>query len=338
MRITLRLGKSGSSQNRTSALALVPLLATLMVGALVLPRPVAPRDFPLPNVDAAALEAVTQRDRSFAGLARRQPLDAKVRALGEAIRRFNAAEVTDEVGAATRLREQMPAALRLALEAGGPDALVELRALQLDEFLAEVARFERTGKATRELDELGGTFLPTLTRVGWCRNMDGSSATYPPTPGHPLTVVLGEAERRAAFKQTWNKVAGAERVPQMALTLDEQRTLYGFYLTHAHAPESQHAALEMARSQTTNAATCANINDGERVAALAWVAAKMKELKAIDPSYPFDYARGIVLFHKHEYAGAALAFRAWLDAHPSGAWTLRAQNYLLASERAEIEP
>jgi TolA-binding protein len=84
--------------------------------------------------------------------------------------------------------------------------------------------------------------------------------------------------------------------------------------------------------------TCARIDDGERVAALGWILTKMKELGKIDPTYPLDYARGIALFHSHDYAAAAIAFRGWLEQHPNGPWTLRARNYLLASEEEESLP
>jgi hypothetical protein len=133
-------------------------------------------------------------------------------------------------------------------------------------------------------------------------------------------------------------MAGVSDRPELALSLDEQRSLYAFYLRHPHAPEAQRTALAMARSQTKDAATCARIEEGERLAAFGWTLTKMRELATIDPSYPLEYARGIALFHTHEYGPSAQAFRTWLEQHPDGPWTLRAQNYLLASEREGSQP
>ena len=205
--------------------------------------------------------------------------------------------------------------------------------MQEEEFLAVVHRFESSAVQTPELDELGGTFVRSLMRVGWCREANGAIARWPPH-GQRLKVLLDEGERRAAFKVTWTKVVGLEARSEFALSLDENRALYRFYFSHPHAPESQEAALAAARLQSKNDETCAKIDDGERTAALYWLLAKLKDYEAVDPSYPFDYARGIALYHRREYGASADAFRAWLDAHPGGPWTLRAQNYLAAAERA----
>jgi TolA-binding protein len=324
----------GSGQNQSTKLVFVPLLVALVMAALALPRAVPPRELPLPHIDAAAVGKGIARDHALAEAARTRPLDADVRALGQAIRQFNAAQAGDDVVAATRYRSEIVTARHLADKAAGVQALLELRAVQMEDFLAEVARFERTGKRTAELDELGGTFLGAMMRVGWCRAKSGAVASLPSrdASGGPMVVLLNEDERRAAFKQTWNKVAGVGDQRELALSLDEQRSLYSFYLRHPHAPESQRTALAMARTQTKDAVTCASIEDGERVAALGWIVTKMKELAKIDPSYPLEYARGIALFHSHDFAGSAQAFRGWLEQHPNGPWTLRARNYLLASE------
>jgi hypothetical protein len=332
----------GSSRNQGARLAFVPLLVALVMAALALPRAIPPRELPLPLVDAAAVARQIALDHRLAESARRRPLDATVRALGEAIRQFNAAEVRDDVASATRYRSEIGVALRGAEEASRDsqgasnfEPILELRAVQTEDFLTEVARFERTGVRSPELDQLAGTFLPAMIRVGWAREPGGGLATYPPKG--PLKIILDDEERRAAFKQTWDKVAGVSERPELVLSLDESRALYSFYLRHPHAPESQRSALGLARGQARDAETCARIDDGERVATFGWVLAKLKELSLLDPSYPLAYARGIALFHRHEYAASAEAFRTWLDQHPDGPWTLRAQNYLLAAERAGTE-
>jgi hypothetical protein len=67
---------------------------------------------------------------------------------------------------------------------------------------------------------------------------------------------------------------------------------------------------------------------------------KIEELAAVDPSYPADLARGVVLYGLHRYAASTELFRRHLDVHPDGPFTLRAQNYLKASlaRAAEATP
>jgi hypothetical protein len=329
MRITSRLRGGQSGQNTSTKLIFVPLVIAVLMGALAMPRAVPPREYPVPTIDAAALAKEMADEHALAEEARAHLLDADVRALGGAIRQFNAAQVRDDVTAGARYKADIATKLRLAV-AGGARPILALRAVQTEDFLTEVARFEQTGARTLELDELGGTFLDAMARVGWVRGSLGDP--------RPRKVILDLAERRAAFKQTWNKVAGVAERPEFALSRDDARALYAFYLRNPHAPESQRNALAMARTTTKDVATCERIDEGERVATMGWAVTKMRELAAIDPSYPLDYARGIALFHAHDYGAAVQAFRGWLEAHPDGPWTLRARNYLLASEDAQNAP
>jgi hypothetical protein len=310
-------------------LIFVPLVIAVLMGALAMPRAVPPREYPVPTIDAAVLAKETDEEHALAEDARAHPLGADVRALGGAIRQFNAAQVRDDATAATRYRAEIAMQVHLAL-VGGARPVLALRAVQTEDFLAEVTHFEQTGVRSVALDELGGTFLDAMARVGWVRGSPGDP--------RPRMVILDPAERRAAFKQTWNKVAGVTERREFALSLDDQRVLYAFYLKNPHAPESQRNALAMARTTTKDAATCQRIDEGERVATMGWAVTKMRELAAVDPSYPFDYARGIALFHAHDYAAAVQAFKGWVDKHPDGPWTLRARNYLLASEDAANTP
>ena len=323
-----------SHGSRGVTLAGVPFVTAVLVWAFAMPRAVAPMELPLPQVDGAALAEQVARDHGLAKDARLQPLPTQVRALGTAIRAFNAAEVRDEEPAVlSQRRSTLEGSVGPALERDGVGALVRLRAVQMDEFLAEVSRFERTGMRTQELDELGGTFVRSLMRVGWVHPVGGAVAVWPPT-GSAMLVILDDAERRAMFKLTWNKLVGLGARSELALSLDENRALYSFYLRHPHAPESQRMAMAAARRQAKDADTCARIDEGERVAALGWVMTKMKELSTFDPAYPLAYARGVALFHRHEYGPSAEQFRAWLGEHPEGAWTLRARNYLAAAAQA----
>ncbi len=318
---------------RTSLLALIPLTTALLLGALVIPRPIRPAEVPLPIVDGRALAAQEKADDAAAVAAREHPLDANVRALGALIRTFNALEVGgDPQAPLAQTRTELDRAVGPALEVGGVEGLLRLRAVQMQEFLEEVRRFEETGHRTTQLDEVAGTFVQGMTRAGWCLDPAGRRATWPPQG--PVTIVADESVRRTAFKLVWAKLIGLEGRRELQPSLDEMRALYAFYFQHAHAPEAQHVSLDYARAHASDAAACEGIDATERQAALGWLMQKLKEYAALDPRYPFDYARGIVLYHRRDYAASAEAFRAWLAAHPDGPWALRARNFLAAAIEA----
>jgi hypothetical protein len=321
-------------ERKTSLLALVPVIVALVLGGLMIPRRATPGEVPLPAIDRRALARQIAMDHALAERARSERLDANVLALGTAIRAFNGIEARgEETAPITEARMDLDRLVPAALDAGGIDGLLRLRAVQLEEFLVEVKRYEATGARSNELDEVSGTFVQSMVHARWARDASGAPAPWPPpSPSpKPVTIVLDDAARRAAFKSTWAHLLGLSGSKELALTLDEQRALYAFYFQHAHAPENQRVALEASRARARDPAVCAQIDEGERVAAFGWLLSKMKELAAIDPAYPFAYARGIALYHRHEYAQAAESFQDWLDKHPNGPWTLRAKNYLQAS-------
>jgi hypothetical protein len=301
-------------------LALVPLGVALVLGLLLLPRRTAPESVPLPVVDARALARTVAGDEALAEHARRVPLPGPVRALGGATRDFHALEAK---GASdTRLydaRRAVDAALGDAL-AGGVEPLRELRAVQLDAFLEELSRFESTGVQSPELEALGGGFVRSLAAEGWCEGR---------------VVAPGEAARRSMFKQMWNALLGLEGRPELALTLDEQRALYAFYLSHPRPPKAMRDALADARRGARDAAACAAIDEAARGAAEAWRLERIGRLAAIDPAYPADYARGVAGYRRGDYGASAQAFRRWLEAHPDGPLALRAQNFLRAAASAQ---
>jgi hypothetical protein len=297
----------------------------VVLAALLIPRKAIPDTVPLPDLDDRTITREIRADAERVERARRSPLSAEVRELGSAIRAFNTAEAQDEKDVVlTDARAAIDRALVDVARRGkeAEEELLALRAVQMEEFLAEVKRFERTGSASAELDALGGTFIRRMRRVGWCEG------------NH---VLLDDLERRAAFKSTWNNVVELTKDAGLALSNQETRALYTLYFRHPHATEPQRAALALARSQAKDAATCARIDDGERAAAQAWLIAKLAEYAALDPSYPVGIARGIAFYHRRQFADAAKTFSQWLEAHPDGPWTLRTRNYLRASMAAEEE-
>jgi hypothetical protein len=261
-----------------------------------------------------ALEAGAAHDAAIAEQARRDPLPAVVRALGGAIRDYHMLEVA---GADARAARSAVGTSLVQALAQGDDALLALRALQLEGFLRELRRFEEDGVESDELMALGGRFVPSLTAAGWCVGR---------------TILPGEPTRRAMFKEMWNGLVGVEAKPAFSLSLDEQRALYAFTLAHPHPTASMRAALDAARRGAHDAASCRALDEAERVAAEEWRIQRIDRLAEIDPAYPAAFARGVASYRRADYRAASAAFRRWLAAHPEGPLALRAQTFLRAAE------
>jgi hypothetical protein len=303
------------------ALALVPLVVGLTLGAVSLPRSVPPDDIPLPEMDARALtRIVADDDARAARVLSGEPLPSVVRAVGSALRAFNTAEATFANEATIgRARSDIDRAVRETTDRDF-EALLDLRAVEMSRFLIEVRRFEQSGVVSDELQSLGGTFIDRLTKVGWCAEH---------------RVAMPDLVRRAAFKLTWNRLALLDRDPRFRLALDEERALYAFYFTHPHAAEDQRALLRASIGTAPDGPACVRAQEAEERAIAAWLLTKIGELGKIDPTYPTQLARAAALFMKHDYLGSATVYEAWLDEHHGGLWTLRVQNHLQAALAAQ---
>ncbi len=302
------------------ALALIPVIVALLIGALMMPRSAAPEAIPVPMVDVREIARIERRDHELAEHARREQLPGEVRALGSAIRDFNTRQAQDADELALTEARTVLNKVRGPALAVGIDKLLELRALQAETFLEEVRRFEATGKESEELQALGGAFVRRMRSTGWC---DANN-----------TIVLDETQRRIAFKATWNAMVGLEAQPELSPTLDETRALYTLYIQHPHAPEPVRAQLASARRNAPDERTCNEIAGREAAAAEGWRLEKIRKLGPIDSSYPLAYALGVANFRRGQYPAAAESFRTWLNQHPNGPWSLRARNYLKASVEA----
>lgn len=301
-------------------LALVPLGVALLLGLLLLPRRASPESVPLPVADSAQLARAAALDADLAQRAQRDPLPGAVRALGSAIRAFHLLEAADAqsqpLGEARRV---VDAALVDAIHDGAAP-LLTLRAVQLGEFVGEARRFETTGERTAELDALAGSVVRSLTLEGWCQ-------------GH--TFAPDETVLRVMFKHMWNGFLGLDGWPELAPSLDEERALYAFYLSHAHPSKSMRDAIAAARRGAHDARACVALEEAERAATEAWRIEHIARLSVIDPAYPAQYARGVASFRRGDFGAAASAFSAWLQQHPDGPLTLRAQNFLRAAGAAD---
>jgi hypothetical protein len=303
-------------------LALIPVCVAALLGVLLLPRRAPPGDVPLPVADAKALARSAAIDHELAASARGEsgvaqvPLPAPVRALGSALRQYHTLEASRSLAELGGARHDVEVAFAEA-RASGDEALLRLRAVQLEGFLDEVRRFESTGVESEELEALAGGFVASLTAAGWCEEH---------------RVVPREAALRTMFKQMWNTFLGLEGQPAFEPTLDEERAVYALYLSTPHPTPKMRAALDAARRGAVDAKTCEGVREGERAAVEQWRLERIARLEAIDPSYPAAYARGIASFRLGDYAGATVAFRGWLMAHPEGPFSLRARAFLRESE------
>jgi hypothetical protein len=301
-------------------LAIVPLGVAFVLGVLLLPRRAAPESVPLPVPDARALARVVAADRELAERARREPLPAAVRALGSAVRAFHTLEAQGAEGYRLSEARQAVDTAVVGVSTGSPEPLLELRAVELESFLAELRRFESEGAQSEELAALSGAFIRSMTIEGWCSGRD-----LAPDP----------AALRTMFKHMWNGFLGMDARPELRPTLDEERALYAFYLSHAHPSKGMRDALAAARRGARDEAACAALEEAERGATESWRLEHITRLATIDPSYPADYARGVATFRRGDFGASTKAFRAWVRDHPEGPLALRAQNYLRGASAAD---
>jgi TolA-binding protein len=299
-------------------LAFIPVTIGVLLFALVMPRSTEPRDIPMPAVDGAALKKVTDADIARAARARSSRLPDDVLALGTAIRQLNRAQTDSKPeeaeSAVAQARVTVDDAKR-ALKKESLEDVLTLRAVQLDEFLAEVAKFESTGQESKELTDLGGTFVARMRDATW---IDGSR------------VLLDKAQRRAAYKLVWNAVAGVSG-PEFDLSVDEERVLYTLYIAHPHVPDSRLPTVRAELAQAHDEGACSTAHANERRLVEMWRAEKIQKLAILDPSYPTDYALGVAYYRAGRYEQSIDAFRRWIDKHPEGAYALRARNHLRAA-------
>ncbi|WP_437874996.1 hypothetical protein [Sorangium sp. So ce513] len=321
------------------------LVAVFIAGSaaiLAVPRSVEPAELPLPLADARALALARDADAARAREAELRGLDAEVRELGSAIRAFGLVDADADHTEAELLaaRKRVLAAVGPAL-AQGDEAVLRLRAYQMSSFIREVRRFEATGEESDELRELGGNFLGLLRRSAWL------GAAGPRGGVEARRVAMDGTVLGVLFKKRWGAISGIQR-GAFALSLDEERALFKFLLSHPvgaargaqdlAAPAAAAARVDPA-DEPPPGSTAAALRAAEaRRAEEQYRLKKIDELAALDPSYPRHLARGVALYRLGRFAQSAEAFRSHLEQHPDGAHTLRAQNYLRAAlERAREE-
>jgi hypothetical protein len=258
-------------------LLVVTLVVAWGTALIVVPRPVEPRDLPVPRIEPRSAMSIRDRDRDLAASIQTRPLDAKLRRLGTAVRTVGKYEDSSDPQLSTA-RDEAKDAAKDALRLSGPDVL-RLRAYQTERFLEELSSWVRSGQSTGELVELGGSVLRSFQATGWIVAENGKRR-----------VLLGDLALRAAYKKRWNEVTGIT-ADALAISVDEQRAFLAFTIEYPARPPSS-AGLGNAVAMYQNQMT---LN-------------KIDELEKIDPTYPALFAKGIVFYRLASYANAATAF------------------------------
>ncbi|MEO8876418.1 MAG: hypothetical protein ABI461_12585 [Polyangiaceae bacterium] len=312
-KIASRLEKSNSDGRSGRALAFIPVGVAAILFALMIPRAAPPADVPLPIVDEQTLTREEAADDALATRAEKEGLPGDVRALGSAIRDFNSKQTENaDPPAMMAARTAIYTAISEA-KLSSADSLLILRAFELSDFLRELRAFEHGSPPSAELAAVGGPFVARMTDAGW---VNGNA------------IAMDEHARRAAFKVAWNAIVGVDDMPPYALTLDEARVLYMFYLRHPHVSERDRQSIELSRKSARSEAACVAVREREERALETWRLDKVEKLGKADASYPLAYARGVEHYRMGLADAAARDFEFWIDAHPDGAWTLRARNQL----------
>lgn len=287
---------------------LLAVLFAAVSAVLAVPQSVTP-EIPEPMLAPRALEKVAHEDAQLAKEAERAQLHLDVREVGSAVRAYGLADASGDERALGVERREVAKAVERA-RPHGEHALVLLRAFQLRSFQRELLRWEATGEVSDELRELSGRFVETAQHDGWVDQRQ---------PGRHL--ILDETVRAALFKKRWAEIT-LSRGPAFELTREENVAVLRFLILHPpHEARANLSPVEQERAQRAR--------DTYRLS-------KIKELYAIDPSYPAELARGTIFYRRHEYPHAVESFRTYLDAHPEGGpYAARANNYLRAALGAD---
>ena len=165
------------------------MLALLLAGstaALAIPRSVAPIDIPEPRLDPRALQHIAAEDAELAASADRARLDVDVLKLGTVLFEFGVADAARDNEALSLARRDVLDASVRALRVG-TEPVLALRAHHLRTFLAEMQRYDATGEESDKLHQVAGGFLHRLRYNRW---VDETRARHRVLPDRVVLSVL----------------------------------------------------------------------------------------------------------------------------------------------------
>lgn len=300
--------KSAASQkilDLRSELVLASVLLAIVGALIVTPRPTYPSVVPLPEIDTAEARTLEQNERARAQKVKDGSLPKSVRLVGELFRRASYAG-THQNREARDFVQQLRKQVRLLLDSGGEESLLDLRALQAELFVEAAAAWSRQDPTApsrkqleTELDELGGDFRK-VAEGSFRRNEGG--------------LVLDSDELRLLFRIHWGRVTGVFLQEPFGPTLSEVKRYHLLFLLHPKGhPEN---VFEQAQNQVKHA----------------------EALGKVDVRYPAKLAEGILRLRLGQSERALALLRAHLSASPNGPWTQIARNHLrLAESQAAAE-
>ncbi len=274
------------------------LAVAAIVALLSVPRPELPDAVPYPVVDDERSSAELEDARSVVVEIATTPLPADVRGVGERVRVCGLLEVSDPQSTYSLQRSKLQAAVLSLLQQGRGHELMKLRELQA--YLLEralVAKWSNTPMSEEQ--------MASLAELGanLPRHLESSRVWF---AGDPYF----EATLRALFVERWATLVGLAN-HALSPSANDWRLIHRFRV------------LRQLRSG-------ADGDPRELLDALADVA-------KYSPSYPLDYASGIVFYRAGAFGDAVEAFGKHLANHPTSDWAVRAQNFRLEAARALLE-
>lgn len=273
---------------------------------LAVPRGAAPDLFPVPLVDVREARATRAASAALAERAEREGLPFEARAVGDAMRRLGSALAAQDLATAEHVRRLLAERVAAVLRARQLEPLLRLRAVQTQWFVRAVREHHWGGKASPELQALGGDFPARALRNGWAG---------------PAGCLASDDELRTLFEVRWAELARLRDEPHFKPTLADWRRYYRFLLLHpergaASGGEGEFAGQELNQQRLRYA----------------------EALARHDRDYPAQLARGTLLARLGRRPEAAQALTGFLNRPAGGDWALRARNYLLhAADGAEGE-
>jgi hypothetical protein len=197
--------------------AVVTVAALLLSTAyLAIPRAAEPTLLPLPQPDRRVLARERAEEMRLANDARQVPLSFDVRAVGDAFRRLGAGTVAGQ-GVPEAILRDLRSLTQKAMSTSGARALLALRSVQTELFVAAAREWERNGKPGPELRELGGDFSEIAEKRGFRRGAH---------------LVLDDEELGTLFRMRWCELTQTKATPPLAPSLDELRAFYALLLSH----------------------------------------------------------------------------------------------------------
>jgi len=273
--------------------ALVVFIAT-SISSVTIPRSAEPDGLPPPVIRPEQLYEARAQSSQVAERMKTAELPRSARILGGHIRALGRAERDNDELAIAQAHDGILNIANQALRESG-EAVELIRDYQAARFRQAYLAFLRHHEESDDWVELGGAMLAQFARNGW-------NVSFASTGSH-IDILL-----EGFFKRRFNRLLGKKE----SSSATEERVILGFLMEHPPP-----AGLEEGNSG----------GDGTG----PFLLRRIDDLALLEPGYPVNYAKGIVLFRIGHFEASAAAFDSFLLQGESGPYRLRAVNYLKAA-------